>query len=101
MGQNGSMPAAAGQGGGYMPTEAGSGGVMQVMAEHPSSKKGKAFTSAQDALRGVMTEEFVPPKATSIIKATENAPEMGARGLAISAAFSNANPELVQWQLVR
>ena len=72
---------------------------MQVMAEHPSGHKGRAFMGAQDALRAMNTE-FVPPTATSIVKATENAPEMGPRGLAISAALYNHNPELIQWQLV-
>ena len=100
MGQNGSMPMAGSGAGGYGPGSMDQqGGVMQVMAEHPSGHKGRAFMGAQDALRAMNTE-FVPPTATSIVKATENAPEMGPRGLAISAALYNHNPELIQWQLV-
>lgn len=109
MGQNTSAPSSGGPAqsqsnlllgmSGYAPTDPGSS-VQDAILTHPASKKGRAYTSAEDALRNMTSKEFVPPKATSVVKATENAPELGPRGLAISAAMSVHNPEMIQWQLV-
>lgn len=101
------LPSGSAAASGYIPTDPGSasagGSVREAMLSHPASRKGRLYSTAQDALRDMTagnSQEFVPPKATSIVKATENAPEVGPRGLAISAAMANHSPELIQWQLV-